>query len=88
MKKLLFVMTFAALLGMGGCAENGGEKPAPLAIDNALTADEKAEGKVDHPGQDHQEAGGTAAGQRHRHEGHGRCSFHHRHGALAGDRID
>ena len=45
MKKLLFVMTFAALLGMGGCAENGGEKPAPLAIDNALTADEKAEGK-------------------------------------------
>ena len=45
MKKVLFIMTFAALLGMGGCAESGGEKPAPLTIDNALTAEEKAEGK-------------------------------------------
>ena len=38
-------MTFAAFLAVGCCAENGGEAPKPLAIDNALTAEEKAEGK-------------------------------------------
>ena len=45
MKKLLYFMTFAAFLAVGCCAENGGEAPKPLAIDNALTAEEKAEGK-------------------------------------------
>ena len=38
-------MTFAAFLAVGCCAENGGEAPKPLTIDNALTAEEKAEGK-------------------------------------------
>ena len=38
-------MTFAAFLAVGCCAENGGEAPKPLAINNALTAEEKAEGK-------------------------------------------
>ncbi|MBR5852979.1 MAG: S9 family peptidase [Alistipes sp.] len=45
MKKLLYFMTFAAFLAVGCCAENGGEAPKPLTIDNALTAEEKAEGK-------------------------------------------
>ena len=38
-------MTFATMLTMGGCAKEGGDAPKPLQIDNALTAEEKAEGK-------------------------------------------
>ena len=45
MKKILFLMTFATMLTMGGCAKEGGDAPKPLQIDNALTAEEKAEGK-------------------------------------------
>ena len=45
MKKILFLMTFATMLAMGGCAVEGGNAPKPLHIDNALTAEEKAEGK-------------------------------------------
>ena len=45
MKKILFLMTFATMLAMGGCATEGGDAPKPLHIDNALTAEEKAEGK-------------------------------------------
>ena len=45
MKKILFLMTFATMLTMGGCVKEGGDAPKPLQIDNALTAEEKAEGK-------------------------------------------
>ena len=45
MKKILFLMTFATMLAMGGCAVESGSAPKPLQIDNALTAQEKAEGK-------------------------------------------
>ena len=38
-------MTFATMLTMGGCVKEGGDAPKPLQIDNALTAEEKAEGK-------------------------------------------
>ena len=45
MKKILFLMTFATMLAMGGCAVESSDAPKPLQIDNALTAEEKAEGK-------------------------------------------
>ena len=45
MKKILFLMTIATMLTMGGCAVESGDAPKPLQIDNALTAEEKAEGK-------------------------------------------
>ena len=38
-------MTIATMLTMGGCAVESGDAPKPLQIDNALTAEEKAEGK-------------------------------------------
>ena len=38
-------MTFAAIVATGCCADKSGEAPKPLQIDNALTAEEKAEGK-------------------------------------------
>ena len=41
MKKILLMMAFAAL-GAVSCSE----RPAPLAIDNALTAEEIAEGRL------------------------------------------
>ena len=45
MKKILFLLTIATMLTMGGCVKEGGDAPKPLQIDNALTAEEKAEGK-------------------------------------------
>ena len=46
MKKILFFMTFAAILAAGCCSETKeGNAPKPLQIDNALTAEEKEAGK-------------------------------------------
>ena len=46
MKKILFFMTFAAILAAGCCSETKeGDAPKPLQIDNALTAEEKEAGK-------------------------------------------
>ena len=46
MKKILFFMTFAAILAAGCCSETKeGNTPKPLQIDNALTAEEKEAGK-------------------------------------------
>jgi hypothetical protein len=45
MKKILFLMTFAAFLAVGCCSEAGTDAPKPLQIDNALTAEEKEAGK-------------------------------------------
>ena len=38
-------MTFAAILAVGCCSEDGDNAPKPLKIDNALTAEEKEAGK-------------------------------------------
>ncbi|MBO7189146.1 MAG: S9 family peptidase [Alistipes sp.] len=45
MKKILFFMTFAAILAVGCCSEGGDNAPKPLKIDNSLTAEEKEAGK-------------------------------------------
>ncbi|MBR4046542.1 MAG: S9 family peptidase [Alistipes sp.] len=46
MKKILFFMTFAAILAAGCCSEDKETNaPKPLQIDNALTAEEKEAGK-------------------------------------------
>ncbi|MBO5890797.1 MAG: S9 family peptidase [Alistipes sp.] len=46
MKKILFFMTFAAILAAGCCSETKEDNaPKPLQIDNALTAEEKEAGK-------------------------------------------
>ena len=45
MKKILFIMTFAAILTAGCCSEDKDNAPKPLQIDNALTAEEKEAGK-------------------------------------------
>ncbi|MBO5732494.1 MAG: S9 family peptidase [Alistipes sp.] len=44
MKKILFLMTFSALLALGACSEQGGNAPKPLVIDNSLTQAEKDAG--------------------------------------------
>ena len=41
-------------------------------------------GYLDRKGGNHQKTRGTAAGQRHRHEGDGGCSFYHRYVQVAG----